>query len=495
MTAGSVIRVLFVALVLGAADARASVMQHAFLVQNSGWMEPFYTDPDSQLKPLVAALATTAAKPGETISLLAFNQRVEGNPSPALLYQGTDAGEIHAALQPLTVARRPSGALADTDFREAVEATIVEAFERRPGIIWIFTNNRNSPGNDPDTVARNREFYHLIHLAPSITRSLAFPLRMKVRGRHYEASGLMVYALAYGDEAGRHLAALVDQGVLARVFTAQPARLKPLDRDAVRIVPDRVTSSPNIQVALANDQRTLVFDVRAAETATRIGIEARLENLFFPYEIVNAQVRGALLLQGGEALPVKVQPEVISGLAPGALTRVALELPLPAAMVPSPWSMSAIRAMGRQVIVPAAITITLDGQELRVAESFRATVASLFPGDPLSDVFVPPASIDASSVAIPIQLRVQYPLWPLVLGFSILALSVVAGLSLLVLVNRPTRHEIWIDGSKRNVLLKAFNTVDLKDAEGRPVGKIRRRLGRPQVVQVAEGHTVSMSRT
>lgn len=494
MTAGAVLRILFVALLLGAIGARASAMQHAFLVQNSGWMEPFYTDPGSQLKPLVSAVATTVTKPGETISLLAFNQRVDGNPSPLLLYRGIDAGAIHAALQPLTVARRPSGALADTDFREAVEATILEAFERRPGVLWIFTNNRNSPGNDPDTVARNREFYHLIHLAPSITRSLAFPLRMRVQGRHYRASGLMVYALAYGDEAGRHLAALVDQGVLARVFTAQPARLKPLDRDAVRIVPDRVTSSPNIDVGLANDQRTLVFDVQAAEAATRIGIEARLENLFFPYEIVSAQVRGALSLQGGEASALQVQPAAISGLAPGGRTRVELELQLPAAMVPSPWSLRAIRAMGRQVVVPAAIMVTLDGQQLRVAESFRATVADLFPGDPLSDVFVPPASIDASSVTIPIQLRIQYPLWPLVVGFLILILSVIAGLWLLVLANRPARHEVWIDGSKRSVMLKAFSTLDLKDAEGRPVGRIRRGLGRPRVMQVVEGRTVSMSR-
>lgn len=493
MTVAAYFRLLFAALLLVAIDARASAMQHAFLVQNSGWMEPFYTDPDSQLKPLVTAVATTVAKPGETISLLAFNQRAGGNASPLMLYRGADPGAIHAALQPLTVARRPSGALADTDFREAVEATILDAFERRPGIIWIFTNNRNSPGNDPDTVARNREFYHLIHLAPSITRSLAFPLRMNVQGRHYRGSGLMVYALAYGEEASRHLAALVDQGVLARVFTAQPARLKPLDRDAVRIIPDRVTSSPNIDVALANDQRTLVFDVRAAEAATRIGIEARLENLFFPYEIVNAQVRAALSLQGGATSALHVQPAVISGLAPGALTRVEMELQLPAAMVPSPWSMRAIRAMGRQVVVPATILVTLDGQQLRVADSFRATVADLFPGDPLSDVFVPPASIDASSVAIPIQLRVQYPLWPLVAGFLILILSVIAALWFLVLANRPARHEIWVDGRKRSVLLKAFNTLEVKDAEGRPIGRIRRGLGRPRVVQVVEGHTVSLS--
>ena len=35
----------------------AATMQHAFLVQNSGWMEPFYTDEQSQLKALVGAVA------------------------------------------------------------------------------------------------------------------------------------------------------------------------------------------------------------------------------------------------------------------------------------------------------------------------------------------------------------------------------------------------------------------------------------------------------
>ena len=47
-----------VALSLAAAwVAPASAVQQAFLVQNSGWMEPFYTDPESQFKPLVAAVA------------------------------------------------------------------------------------------------------------------------------------------------------------------------------------------------------------------------------------------------------------------------------------------------------------------------------------------------------------------------------------------------------------------------------------------------------
>ena len=44
------------ALALSGAGNAAGIQQ-AFLVQNSGWMEPFYTDQQSQLKALVGAVA------------------------------------------------------------------------------------------------------------------------------------------------------------------------------------------------------------------------------------------------------------------------------------------------------------------------------------------------------------------------------------------------------------------------------------------------------
>ena len=43
--------------VFGAVSTQLHAMQQAFLVQNSGWMEPFYVDSTSQFKPLVAAVA------------------------------------------------------------------------------------------------------------------------------------------------------------------------------------------------------------------------------------------------------------------------------------------------------------------------------------------------------------------------------------------------------------------------------------------------------
>ncbi|MGB3392386.1 MAG: hypothetical protein WA956_01330 [Stenotrophomonas sp.] len=468
----------------------AAAMQHAFLVQNSGWMEPFYSDANSQLKPLVGAVATTVARPGDTLTVAAFNQQSPGNASPQVIYQGTDAAQATAALRPLQVARKGSGALADTDFREAIAATIAGPFHARPGILWIFTNNRNSPGNDPDTVKRNREFYDLVHVDPSITRSLAFPLKMPVKGAHYQATGLMVYALAYGEPAATHLQALVDDGTLGRVFTAAPARLKPLDRDAVRIVPRGVSNSGNVKASLAADGRTLVFDIGASDEVTRINLKAALENLFFPYQIASARVTGTLHA-GGTSLPVPVSLQTLDDLAPGKAAEVVLDLPVPQGQVPSPWSWAALSAMGKQVTVPATVEIALDQQQLRISDDFRQNLAALFPGDPLSDVFVPPATIQASTARIPIALRVQYPLLPVLLVVGAALLLVVALALLAMLSGRTARHDIVVDGYKRTVAVKAFATLEIRDLHGNYAGRIKRGLGRPKVIDLAEGHSIS----
>ena len=73
------------AILLAAAAPAHAAIQQAFLVQNSGWMEPFYVDGASQLKPLVAAVAQAAADADDTVHTLAFSQGTVGNASPRLL--------------------------------------------------------------------------------------------------------------------------------------------------------------------------------------------------------------------------------------------------------------------------------------------------------------------------------------------------------------------------------------------------------------------------
>ena len=55
------------ALTAGAPLAHA--VPQVFLVQNSGWMEPFYADPASQFKPLVAELVNAVVTSGDQVVL------------------------------------------------------------------------------------------------------------------------------------------------------------------------------------------------------------------------------------------------------------------------------------------------------------------------------------------------------------------------------------------------------------------------------------------
>ena len=489
-----------VTLLLTATSALASLpasaaIQQAFLVQNSGWMEPFYADGASQIKPLVAAVAQAAAAADDTVHTLAFSQSSGSNVSPRLLGTAQGAAGVAQLLAPLTLARKgdqPGAALADTDFQEAVAGTITGPFKAAPGIVWIFTNNKNSPGNDPATAARNREFYRLLHLEPSITKTVVFPLKMPVRGKLYAARGLMVYALAYGQPAADALNRILASGRLQQVLTRPPVRLKPVDQDALRIVPERLLDAPNMRASLGSDQRTLVLDVEAAALAPTVRLKASLQNQFYPYAIAEGNV-GASLTAGSHRLPVQVAPAHIDNLAPGARQPVDVQFRLPVDQVPSPWSSQAIAAMGKQVLLPMRVTLSLDQQRLQLPASFNADMQELFPGDPISEVLLPPDSVHSSRAEIPLLVRVQYPLLPVLVMMGSLLAVLGGGAAFALLATRSQRYPVSVDGLQRQIELKPFKSVVVRDHDGNEVGELRRGLGKPTVTRVAEGHTLSVT--
>lgn len=478
------------AALLSAGAVQAAGIQQAFLVQNSGWMEPFYTDEQSQLKALVGAVAQAATQPSDKVYTLAFSQSSGTNVSPALLGQGQGGASVAGHLASLGLARKGAGgALADTDFQEAVTKTITGPFQSGSGIVWIFTNNKNSPNNDSQTAERNRDFYRLLHLEPSITKTLVFPLRMPVQGKLYSAKGLMVYALAYGQPASDALNRILDEGKLSQVLTRPPARLKPVDQDAVRIVPQSVKNSANVHASLGRDGRTIVLDVDAANLVPQVQLQASLQNMFFPYVIDSARVHATL---AGQNTPLQVVPDQIRQLQPGASQSVQVQFALPMAQIPSLWSAQAIAAMGKQVMLPMRAQVGLSEQRLALASSFGKDLQELFPGDPISDMFTPPDSVRASQATIPLLVRIQYPLLPVLVMLGGILAFVLGLLALGLLGTRATRYKVMADGVARQVLLKPFKSVQIRDDNGRDIGELKRGLGKPAVVRVAEGHTLSL---
>lgn len=485
----------FVLLLALCGIAPAWAVPQVVLVQNSGWMEPFYTDPQSQFKPLVAALAGSVAQPGDALVLAAFNQSLPGAPSPrALLSEQVTKdtpAHVQAALAGLQTAHKAGGAaLADTDLGEAVETTVTKVLGGKAGLVWLVTNNRNSPNNDQATAQRNREFYALIHKGAAITKALAFPLRMPVQGRHYHANGLMVYVFAVGPEGARALDAMLAR--VQRVITEPPARLKPLDRDTVRLVPRKVENAPGVEFSMDAAGR-LRADVAPDARTPSATIQWQLQNTMYPYTIAGATISARSML-GGENRPIALKTNTVTRLAPGRAEPLASTVQLPVAQLPGKWSMAALKSAGSAYVLPGRIELHLQGQKLELSQAFRERMAALFPGDPLPDIFTPPADIQASTAVLPVEVHVHYGSGPLValLGGGLALLAAGAGAA--YAYGRPRRVQLVVEDELRTVHTRAGATQPIYDKAGNEVARLKTTLFGHQLLDLREGAQVRLGR-
>ncbi|SHG41004.1 hypothetical protein [Massilia sp. CF038] len=489
---------LLASLILALCCAPALAVSHVFLVQNSGWMEPFYTDPASQYKPLVTALVSAVAQPGDPLVLAAFNQSLPGLASPRALlsvsYEPKVTGkQVRDALAELEVARKPgSKAYADTDLSEAVNLAVDKALGDKPGLVWLFTNNRNSPNNDQETARRNSEFYALIHQGRTITRALAYPLQMPVKGEHYRANGIMLYVLAVGEKGAADLKALVASGAIAKVITEPAARLKPLDQDTVRLLPRKVSNAPGVGFSMTPGG-LLRADVESDARTPAAGIEWQLENTIYPYTIASATISARSRL-GGEDHPIRLREAGIAGLAPGKSAPLSSSMQLPVKQLPSKWSWNAIGSAGSAYVLPGQIELHLGAQRLELSQAFRKRMATLFPGDPLPEIFTPPEQIKASTAVLPLEVRVHYGVGPLVAlmaaGLALAGLLTTAALALV----RPRKALLTVEDELRTMHARAGTTQPVFDKAGNRIAQLKTTLFGHQLIDLRDGAQVRLGR-
>jgi len=455
-------------------------VRHIVLMQNSGWMLPFYEDPQDRFRTAVADLAQRLHPYSTELVLASFNQTEGSNLSPLLHYRGLDTAALRQAAAAVQLARRPgSRALADTDFREALVGAIQQFTPGEPAVVWIVTNNRNSPDNSPDTLRKNREFYLFLQNTAEIKRIVALPLPLPVVSRsrpNYRANGLMIYGLAYGAAADALLQRLLDG---QRVFGQAPlARLKPLNAQALTFVPTAV-EPPEARARLASDGKTLVLELAAAQRPSSVRVQGHFRNDFYPFDIQSANL--ALELhgfehQGQKRLSAAVSVDRISALAVGAASApVLVDLQIPP--MPSMFALQVL--LGREHQLPGVLRFELSQQQLVLAPDFVRTMNELFPGDPLPDLFVPGEQARLSVTDQPVVIQVTYPSWPLLLLlgavlFVLLLLAVVFWL-----LQKSRKYSVSIDGHPFECRLKPFGSAVLRNAQGETIGRLRRRPLQP----------------
>lgn len=467
---------LIVSLMYTRAMAGDAPVLNVFLVQNSGWMEPFYIDQSSEFKPLVAMVIDKVTRKRDEVVIASFNQSAGENRSPLLLYRGNDRNAIIKAIRDITLARKPGErAYADTDFKEAIIDSITLYSPGRPCILWIFTNNKNSPKNSPETAAKNREFYRWLQTEEHIKRIVVYPFPMPVKGVHYQANGMMIYAIAYGKPANDAIEGLIAAKV---PFEDRPARLKPLNADAVTFVPMGVANRGKFTASLGADRSTLVLQFDSSSRPETAVINGVFRNDFYPFDIRSADVSMDVKFRGeSHGIESGIEPRKLTPLPAGKESAaIAVKIGIPP--LPSIWSHpEIIIKSGYQA--QAIMEFRLANQMLQLSPDFVQRMDKLFPGDPLPEIFVPGESAKQSVTFRPLVVMVEYPVWPLVLLALVALVIIIGGMWLLASITRARKFTVVVDGMQKTYALKAFAECTLYSDIGARIGALKRGLGKP----------------
>lgn len=479
---------------IGTAIAAEGQVRQILLVQNSGWMLPFYEDSTNGFRSAVSDFAGRVHPFGSELVVAAFNQTSGENKSPALQYKGKDLNEAARAIQAIQLARKSGGAYADTDFREALVSAITQYTPGQPAIVWVVTNNKNSPNNSVETAKKNKEFYDFLQNTSDIARIVGFPLKLAVASKShqdYTANGLMFYGIAYGAAADVALKRILDS---KRVFgQANVARLKPLDSEALTFVPSSV-STPDVGLRLSEtDRKTLILTIAGSSKAETARLNGNLRNDFFPYDIKSAIVslETAGFKQNDGKSGLKTRLSDVGSLKVGAgETSKPLVIDLQIPPLPSMFDPEVIFGNGYRIA--GVLRFRLADQKLGVSPKFVSSMNDLFPKDPLPDLFVPGESSERSVTEQPLIIQVEYPTWPLLVAVlaGLLLLGVVA--TPLFLMARVTKYKVIVDGHERTYALKPFATVEIRNMQGDRVGVLKRGFGRPDAIKDEKHKAVSI---
>ena len=471
---GGALALLFLFLHVPAQAAVTSL----YLIQNSGWMEPFYTDPSAPFRPLLNALVAATAVGGEVV-IADFDQdgQVPGRRSPRVDYQGVDdPARVAAAIAALDLPVQPNGHLTDADFDGALLRGINTILDGRPGIVWLVTNNRNSPNNSQRVDQNTGDFARHLADSPALPLVVAYPVRLPAQGREYAAQGLIIYGIAYGPTAAGTLRRLTREPGLAHLFADPAVQLKPLDQAPLAFTP-LGSATPGLYPSRLPDGGLRIAGVPGGRAST-VDISGTLRSDYYPHEIDAAQL--SLRWQpsaGAPALAATIQPTTLHQLAPGAAAAVQLRLAVP--VIGRARGVAGL--LQRDVTLHGVLQVDLADLSLSLAPGFMAKMSRIAALDQLPGVFFANRAVTAATASLPVTLVVHFSPWPLVGALSAaLAVPLLAGL-LLILLRREREHLVSLDGEIRRIRLRPWQTRRITLSGGRLFAVRGRLFGPPSV--------------
>ncbi|MCS0502197.1 hypothetical protein [Ancylobacter mangrovi] len=455
-------------------------------------MEPYFLDAHSQFLQLAQALIDASRLEDVPVTVATFNQdgQLPGQHSPATLFAGAyDRARIAAALGTIDVPRRPNGRYADADFVGALKATIGTLLEGGQGVIWMLSNNKNSPDNDQNVAANTRAFYDLLRGSPYVTRMVAFPLRMPVRGPNFAENGFIVYGIAYGERAAQALDVIVGPGTpLRALFSDPPIFLKPLEPQTLDL---EVTPQAVDGVEISTQQDVVVIDGLPGGAESIIAFTGRVRNIAYPKKIVSSRLLTSWTgAEGGDSIRGE-SPARLRNLAAGAISD---PLPLRLEILGPAKPDGLANLFVTELAVDGYLNIHLQDLVFDLDDGFVEKAAAVFGGEMVGEghrafveqqlptIFFDFRAVDHTVSRVPIRLIFHYSPLPLYAagGGLLLGLAGLAAVPLLLL--RPRNHVVDVAGTPHRVRLRPGQKLTLTGGDGRAHIVRGRAFGRPSIL-------------
>lgn len=468
-------------LVVGAAPwparaAERSPIQYIFLVQNSGWMEPFYSDHRSEkFDPAVSAFIERAAPRRAPIVIASFNKagEISGQDSPAVVYRGENNPDaVIAAIGRIDLSRRKDGRLANSDYREALVATIKDILHADSSVIYMITNNKSAPSGDehPEdgpVAARTEAFNKLLKTSPAISRIVAWPLRFPAHGRLFDERGLVIYGIAYGKAASAPLRALSQSATLRAMLSDPPVQLKPIGVDPLLL---HLAAGRRGDLSWYADRRGNLIVKGLSSGGDVVEMLGALRSTLYPYVIDSARILGEWTPAAGfgARASVSIVPSTIQNLAPlssVANVRIALRLS----------QVERQHVFQDQADIPGTLSIRLVNLKLGLSPAFAQKMHDLFgagaaPRPDIPDslppqaprIFINYTEVSQASTSVPLTLGVSFFPWPLI-GVILLLVAIAALIGGAVwMFTHPRPFEISIDGEPRTIALRPMQSREIQ---------------------------------
>ncbi len=481
-----------------AQDSAGPAPREVYLIQNSGWMEPFYRDPNAPFLPVLRAFVQASALTDADITIASFNQagQLAGRASPLPLYTGRlTADGLSGALGRLDLPRRADGLYTDADYNGALSDTIANLLDRAPGVIWMVTNNKNSRSNDQHVIENTTRFSTLLTASGFITAVVAYPLRLPARGPLFSEKGLVIYGIAYGEQAAGWLGRATRSEAMHRLLPAKPVRLKPLGLDPVTLT---LTGAGEGPLRLSRQGDAIVIDGLHGAAAASMDIPARLTSNYYPQVIDRAHLQAAwVAAPESSGVTAAITPDTIEAMGPDeTLEDVHVRLDVPA--VARPPGLAGLLQGSTQL--HGKLRLELTGVHLALQQAFVAKMQDMFGSDAeaagsqvtggqrpdalpaaLPAVFLGDQAVTQAATEMPVVINVAFSPLPLILALAAAAACVLAAGGALIASTRERTYSVPVGQETMRVAVRPFRSATLRSRAGTRVVVTGRLLGPPKI--------------